>query len=123
MSIHDLKHRMSDVPGIEALTMVMLLGRQHYNIGGKVVQLPAAASAIEVEVAICAAMSSDAIAQIPAGTPVMTAPHAAEGAETMVPSQAGEASPVAALHSDGAQRRGARFVAGADPHQKAEGLA
>ena len=61
---------MADVPGIDTLAMVMIAGRQNYNIASKVVALDVAASDIEVGAAIRAAVSSDAVAQIPAGTPI-----------------------------------------------------
>jgi hypothetical protein len=93
MSIHDLKQRMSDVPGIETLTMIMIAGRQNYGIAGKVVALDAAATDNEVEAAIRATMTSDAIAQIPAGTPVASAPATQEEGPELDPSQAGEANP------------------------------
>lgn len=92
MSIHDLKQRMADVSGIETLTMIMIAGRQNYNVAGKVVALDAAASDLEVEAAIRAAMSSDAIVQIPVGTPVASAP-ATQAEDVVNPPQAGEASP------------------------------
>ncbi|NEU94789.1 hypothetical protein [Bradyrhizobium uaiense] len=96
MSIRYLKERLRDVPGIETLTMQMLAGRQIYSFVGRVVAVDAAASDAEVMTAIRAAVSSDAIAQIPAGTPVATAnSEGAPAAEDFVnPPQAGEASPV-----------------------------
>jgi hypothetical protein len=49
MSIADLKTRPYDVPGIETLSMQMLAGRRNYNLNGRVVQVDAAASDVQVE--------------------------------------------------------------------------
>jgi hypothetical protein len=65
MGIADLKTRLRDVPGIETLTMTMAGGNQNYNLSGRVIQLSAAASDVQVEQAIRAAITSAAIAQMP----------------------------------------------------------
>lgn len=70
MGITDIKQRLHDIPGIESLTMTMIAGRQQYNIGGKVIAVDGGASDLVAQEAIRAAFSNEAVAQIPAGTPV-----------------------------------------------------
>lgn len=90
MGVSDLKQRLSDIPGIHDLTMTMIAGRQQYNIGGKVISVDAGASDLVAQEAIRAAMSSDAIVQIPPGQPFEAG--ASAGGETTP--AAGEANPI-----------------------------
>lgn len=70
MSIENLRSRLRDVQGIEQLTVQFISGRQNYGLAGKLISLDAGASDADVESAIRAAVSSNAVAQLPAGTPV-----------------------------------------------------
>lgn len=86
LSINDLKARWHDVPGIQSLSLQRIAGRDTYSFGGKIVAVDPRASLDEIESAIRAAASSPAIAQMPAGTPVIPA-NAEQAAEaTPVPS-------------------------------------
>lgn len=77
-----LKARLADVPGIEQMSMQLLVGRQNYSIGGKVISVDAMATEAEAEAAIRAALSSPAVAHMPAGSPL--APAA--GSSALLPS-------------------------------------
>jgi hypothetical protein len=80
MSIADLKIRLRDLPGVERLTMQMLAGRQTYSLNGHVIALHAGASDGEAEKAIRDTISCDALAQMPAGTPIAGAAQPAQSA-------------------------------------------
>lgn len=71
MGITDIKQRLSDIPGIEGLTMQMLGGRQNYGIGGKIVSVDGGASDAVAMEAIRAAMSSSSPVQMPAGSSIV----------------------------------------------------
>lgn len=76
MSIDDLKSRLSDLPGVEALTMQTLGGREIYSIAGRVVGLPIGTLIADAEAAIRTAVASpNIVTAIP-----MPAQSAAQGA-------------------------------------------
>lgn len=52
MSIHDLKSRLADVPGIETLTMQNLVGRHVYGFNGLIAAVDPSATPQEIEEAI-----------------------------------------------------------------------
>lgn len=61
MSINDLRSRMSDVPGIDGLTMQLANGRQVFTLGGIVCTTGAFASDQEIEDTIRAAIRLPAV--------------------------------------------------------------
>jgi hypothetical protein len=58
MSINDLKSRMADIPGIDHLTMQIVMGRQCFGLNGKLIGVPMTADDGEVEGTIRAAVAS-----------------------------------------------------------------
>lgn len=60
MGISDIKTRLRDVAGIESLTMLMQAGQQIYTLNGRQIVTDAAASDVQVESAIRAALASQA---------------------------------------------------------------
>jgi hypothetical protein len=98
MSIADLKTRLRDVPGIETLTMQMLAGRQNYSLNGRLISLDAAASDVDVETAIRAAIASPAIAQMPAGTPISPAASIAQATTPTPPATVSATTSATAGH-------------------------
>jgi hypothetical protein len=84
MSIADLKTRLHDVPGIETLSMQMLAGQQNYNLDGRVIQVDAAASDVEMEQAIRSAIATPGRrcpAGQPSSRPAFGAEHSADRAK------------------------------------------
>lgn len=65
MSLFDLKSRMSDVPGIEQLTMQLANGRQVFTLGEHIASTGAFASDEEIETAIRTALRLPSVALIP----------------------------------------------------------
>jgi hypothetical protein len=90
MSVHDLKQRLADVPGIESLTMALEGGRILVRWGaGYSAAADASASDYEIEVAVRNAIKLPPVATIPDkqpipnAAPVASAPARTSGASTV----------------------------------------
>jgi len=83
MSIHDLKFRMSDVAGIETLTMGLEAGRIVLRWDGYAAAVDASASDAECEAAVRNAIKLPSVSLIPDEPAAIAAPAPSNGASTM----------------------------------------
>jgi hypothetical protein len=64
LSIQEIRDRLRDIPGAEAMTMQTVMGRQLFGINGKLIGVPVTASDAEIEQTIRAGLASNALAEI-----------------------------------------------------------
>ncbi|MCA6114264.1 hypothetical protein J6524_04885 [Bradyrhizobium sp. WSM 1738] len=83
MSIHDLKTRMADVAGIEALTMSLEGGRILLRWGSYSAAVDAAASDAEIEAAVRNAIKLPPVSLIPDKPEAIAAPAISKGTPSM----------------------------------------
>jgi hypothetical protein len=106
MSIHDLKTRMADVAGIEALTMSLEAGRIVLRWDGYSAAVDASASDAEIETAVRNAIKLPPVSLIPNKPAAIPAAASSNGVSTMSTNPASAGASVKQMMEDHSRMMG-----------------